>query len=138
MEIFRLHLAATLIGYVHTMTGCDLDGPGIRWFANMPGACPGGIDLPVQAVFLGMTLENSFGQGGPADIAETNHENAHHKAFFGVTRIRRKRLPGQIVDQRVKSNLSLFGRHLGIGDLSLVQLSWVLQVDRCVCLVEDV
>lgn len=72
-----IELAGALVGDVDAVEGCGLDGSGVWWVSYVPSACAAGVDVELvrEVVLVDEVLEDAVGEGGAADVSETDEED---------------------------------------------------------------
>lgn len=72
-----VELAGALVSDVDAVEGGGLDGAGVWWVSDVPSAGAAGVDVELvcEVVLVDEVLEDAVGEGGAADVSETNEED---------------------------------------------------------------
>ena len=86
-----VELAGSLVGDVDAVDGGGLDGAGVWWVADMPIAGAAGVDVELvcEVALVDEVLEDAVGEGGAADVSETDEEDGvligHERVYAWVS-----------------------------------------------------
>lgn len=72
-----VELAGALVGDVDAVEGGGLDGARVRWVSYVPCSGAAGVDVELvgEVVLVDEVLEDAVGEGGAADVSETDEED---------------------------------------------------------------
>lgn len=86
-----VELTGALVGDVDAVDGGGLDGAGVWWVSDMPITGAAGIDVELvgEVALVDEVLEDAVGEGGAADVSETDEEDGvlvgHERVYVWVS-----------------------------------------------------